>query len=503
LGLTGKRWLRGFRQQLLFYTLLMVLFIMAAGLLLFSAMFAMFERVQEQTNVYIVINELTAGLTDSRAAFAAFVARQSDYALQQAVEEHAAIERRLFTGLQQLAVPYSEAAQERYFLYRGIANGLEYISRIRDSLALKGSYTPDEYAAYYSAVNVYNYLFDYVCNRYLSATIASNAEILAQIQRQARQLRLWGLGVIAVAALAAVFAIRRITTVLFRPVSEMVRTAGEITRGNLDIQDIALCGPEELVFLERSMNQMKTSLREWIQTVSRNAELEKELHQRELEKTRAKRELERARFRLLQAQINPHFLFNTLNTISRTALFERADTTVDLIEKLSQIFRYSLEYRGDVRLGEELEFTGRYLAIQKARFGERVRSSVYCPEELLDLRIPPLIIQPFVENAIIHGLEPLEEGGEVAVRVFLEDARIVIAVSDTGVGMEGRAAASGDSGHIGMRNVRERIRLYYRGLARVSVGPGPSGKGTSVRISLPGRAPAKKKPEYAGPPAPP
>jgi sensor histidine kinase YesM len=511
LGPAGKRRLRGFRQQLLFYTLLMVLFIMTAGLALFSAMFAMFERVHGQTNVYIVINALAADLMESRAVFDA-LSRHQGGATDQTVRSHAAIEQRLRMNLEELAAPYREG-QEQYFLYQGIGNGLTYIARIRDELARKSSYTQDDYISYYSAMNVYNYLLDYVCNRYLSATIAANAETLTQIQLQARRLRFWGLGVIAVVVLASFFAIRRVTRVLFRPVSEMVRTAGEITRGNLDTPDIELSGPDELIFLERSMNQMKTSLREWMQAISRNAELEKELHQRELEKTLAKRELDQARFRLLQAQINPHFLFNTLNTISRTALFEQADTTVDLIEKLAQVFRYTLEYRDDVCLGEELQFVGRYLAIQNARFGERVRFSVFCPEELLAMRIPPLIIQPFVENAIIHGLEPLEEGGEVCVRVFrrkeleggARDERAVITVADTGVGINGngaKASSSRDSGekhpggHIGMKNVEERISLYYGGRARVASGSGPGGKGTLVRISLPsgGKTPEKTDP---------
>jgi signal transduction histidine kinase len=504
----------GFRQQLLSYTLILILFVMAAALVFFSLTFTMFEQVQEQTNVYITINELTAGLMESRAAFDEIITRQPSavaavappgYTARQAVENHAAVETKLLADLEQLAVPYTEAAREQYFLYNGIGNGLVYISQIRDALAQKSSYTPDDYAAYYSVMTVYNYLIDYVCNRYLSATIKTNARILAHIRQEAQRLRFWGLGVLAFIVICSVFIVRRITTRLIRPINAMVRTAGEITRGNLNTPDIPLSGPDELVFLERSVNQMKTSLREWMQAIARNAELEKQLHQRELEKARSKRELDQARFRLLQAQINPHFLFNTLNTISRTALFEHADTSVDLIEKLSQIFRYTLEYRDDVRLGEELQFVGRYLAIQKARFGDRVRFSISCPDELLDLRMPSLIIQPFVENAIIHGLEPLEEGGEVLVRVSPEDGRIVIAVSDTGVGMDGAAdsaSAPKNSGHIGMKNVRERIRLYYRGLARISVGPGPAGRGTSVRILLPrpqkSSSSAKKKTEYAG-----
>jgi signal transduction histidine kinase len=504
-------WPRGFRQQLLFYTLLVMLLVMVTGLVLFSAMFTMFERVHDQTHIYSVINELTADLIESRAIFAAFPAGQSGQA------EHKAVEQKLLANLELLAAPYTQG-QEQYFLYNGIGNGLTYIAGIRGKLALKNEYTQEEYIDYYSAMNVYNYLLDYVCNRYLSATITSNAEGLARIQREARRLRFWGIGVIALIVGCSVFAIHRLTKVLIRPINEMVRTAGEITRGNLDTPDIALRGPDELVFLERSMNQMKASLREWIQTIARNAELEKKLHQRELEKSRSKRELDRARFHLLQAQINPHFLFNTLNIISRTALFERADTTVDLIEKLAQVFRYTLEYRDDVCMGEELQFVGQYLAIQRARFGERVRFSVFCPDDLLETRIPPLIIQPFVENAIIHGLEPLEEGGEVHVRVFRQGGRIVITVSDTGVGIspafreragDFRQAPPGrSSGHIGMKNARERLGLYYGGRAQITAGRGPEEKGTEIRISLPLAAgspsgEAGKKAEHAGPGFPP
>jgi sensor histidine kinase YesM len=478
---------RGFRQLLLFYSLLVILVILVSGSLVFSAMSAMLDRIQGQTNVYIVINELTAGLMESRAVFAGFIPA-ADASREEEITRHAGTMRKLREDLEGLKAPYGEAP-EQYFLYNGIGNGLTYISQIRDALAARDEYAPHDYAAYYSALNVYNYLLDYVCNRYLSASINTNARTLAQIQREASSLRFWGLGIVIFIVIFSVIAVRRMSDILTRPIREMVKTAGEITRGNLDTPDIVLSGPDELTFLERSMNQMKTSLREWIQTTTRNAELEKILNRRELEKAKSKRELDRAKFLLLQTQMNPHFLFNTLNTISRTALFERADTTVDLIEKLAKIFRYTLEYRDDVALGEELQFVSQYLAIQEARFGERVRSSVVCPGELAPVRIPPLIIQPFVENAIIHGLEPLEEGGEIEVRVSPARGRIVITIADTGVGMGAArptdAEAPGSAAHIGMKNVHDRIALYYGGEARFSAGAGPGGKGTLVRLSLP------------------
>jgi sensor histidine kinase YesM len=460
----------------------MLLSVVVIGMAAFSAMFAMLDRIQSQTNVYVVINEVAADLIDSRALFAAFANPGPEAQPGQALAQHEALDRKLFAGLAQLGASYEES-QERYFLYNGIRNGLTYIAQIRDGLSLKTAYTPADYAAYYSAHNVYNYLLDYVCNRYLSASINTNAAALAQIKKEARSLRFWGAGLLVCIVVCCVLAVRRMTEVLTRPLSEMVRTAAEITRGNLDAPDIALSGPDELIFLERSMNQMKASLREWISATIRNAELEKKLNRRELEKARAKRELDHAKFLLLQTQMNPHFLFNTLNTISRTALFERAEATVGLIEKLAKIFRYTLEYRDDVTLGGELEFVSQYLAIQEARFGERVRSSVRCPAEFLELRIPPLIIQPFVENAIIHGLEPLEEGGQIEVKVYSRQGRVVISIADTGVGMDAGRTESG--AHIGIKNARDRLNLYYGGEARFSLGPGPGGKGTLARISLP------------------
>ena len=130
---------------------------------------------------------------------------------------------------------------------------------------------------------------------------------------------------------------------------------------------------------------------------------------------RTKRELEKARYNALQSQINPHFLFNTLNTISRTALFENAPSTVDLIDNLAAVFRYTLKHNEDVTLAEEIQFIREYLTIQQYRFKERLSFSILLGEELKEMRIPPLILQPLVENAMIHGLEPKVEGGSIAI----------------------------------------------------------------------------------------
>jgi len=232
-----------------------------------------------------------------------------------------------------------------------------------------------------------------------------------------------------------------------------------------------------------------------MEMIERNALLEKTVHRQELERIKTTRELEKARYQTLQSQINPHFLFNTLNVISRTALFEGAHTTVDLLDSLASIFRYSLQLHDDVTLQEELQFVRRYLTIQQHRFKERLRFSVESPADLDELRIPPLIIQPFVENAMIHGLEPKVEGGEVAIAVIEEAGQVLITVTDTGVGIDPAridAVTAKDSRRIGIRNITDRLELYYKGRASVAIAPANGGEGTRVSIRLPRRSGGRK-----------
>src|SRR5690606_1693838 len=123
-----------------------------------------------------------------------------------------------------------------------------------------------------------------------------------------------------------------------------------------------------------------------------------------------------------QSQINPHFLFNTLNIIARTSMFEGADKTTKLIQSMSQIFRYNLQASDKaVSLKTELNILQEYIFIQNYRFGSRINIEIRCKEQELpvnEILIPSLTIQPLVENSIVHGLEVLEEGGQVRISVY-------------------------------------------------------------------------------------
>jgi two-component system LytT family sensor kinase len=201
-----------------------------------------------------------------------------------------------------------------------------------------------------------------------------------------------------------------------------------------------------------------------------------------------------ARLDALQRQINPHFLFNTLNSIA-SLVRSQPELAREMIVKLGNILRALLRDRDAfVPLGEELAFTDDYLDIEVVRFGEKLRVVKEIAEETLDFVVPSMLLQPLIENSIKHGLEPRISGGTVTLRSQLQGDRLVIEVEDDGVGIEpGRAMTEPVSGlvregsGIGLRNVRERMQVLYGDDAQVEMVSRP-GRGTKVRLSVPGAA---------------
>ena len=202
----------------------------------------------------------------------------------------------------------------------------------------------------------------------------------------------------------------------------------------------------------------------------------------------ARRRAVESRFTALSAQINPHFLFNTLNTLAEV-VHEDEDQAEDLISDLASMMRYALDASSTrVALSEELDMVRRLLRIEDARLGERLTSTVVCDPAAREARIPGLLVQPLVENAVQHGVAKRIEGGEVRVEVAVDTDRVHIRVSDDGPGLPEAVRESldqrvADDVHPGgLRNVAERVRLAWSD-ARFHVDSGTSG--TTITLDLP------------------
>jgi len=207
----------------------------------------------------------------------------------------------------------------------------------------------------------------------------------------------------------------------------------------------------------------------------------------ELKLEEQKRLLLEARLDALQRQINPHFLFNTLNSIA-SLVRSQPEMAREMTVKLANILRALLkDHDSYVPLSEELKFTDDYLDIEVVRFGaEKLRVAKEIDPRTLAVLVPSILLQPLIENSIKHGLEPRINGGTVTLRSRLEGDRVRIEVADDGVGMGNRpdSGLSRQGAGIGMRNVRERLDVLYGKQARFTVTSNP-GRGTLVTIDIP------------------
>lgn len=220
-----------------------------------------------------------------------------------------------------------------------------------------------------------------------------------------------------------------------------------------------------------------------------------------------------AEFLALQNQINPHFLYNTLEAIRGDALSAGLDNIADTTEALSTFFRYTITNTGNlVTLGEELENIENYFLIQKYRFGDKLKMEIDMPEdradEILRLKFPKLILQPLIENAIFHGLERKAEGGTIQIRILPGRTHVLLIVRDDGVGMPEDVLDSINerlsqisagimlddkkkTPHIALNNVARRIKLLFGEDCGIHLYSVP-GIGTEVHLKIPAITPSQR-----------
>ena len=212
-----------------------------------------------------------------------------------------------------------------------------------------------------------------------------------------------------------------------------------------------------------------------------------ERYRRDLQEQEMRKLAAEAELRALRAQVNPHFLFNALTTIGyliQTAPERALGTLMRLSGLLRGVLRSGEEF---VTIGEELDLIEAYLDIERARFEDRLRVRIDVPWELRRIRIPALVIQPLVENAIKHGISECLAGGEVRISARLLENEALITVADTGIGVTESTIQRRKARGLGLSNIEQRLRRYGSLETPLTVQSTP-GTGTSVEIRIPIRA---------------
>jgi two-component system LytT family sensor kinase len=202
------------------------------------------------------------------------------------------------------------------------------------------------------------------------------------------------------------------------------------------------------------------------------------------ETARLNEELSRAQLAALRSQMDPHFMFNTLNSIASLVYDQRGDAAVGMIVGLSELLRRASEdsHRAQVTLREEVEYLQRYVDIQKIRFGDRLRVSINIPDELLATQVPDLLLQPLVENAIKHGVSKRRSGGEVRVAGMSRHGSLRLTVYNDGPWAQEDLAVA--SHRVGLGNLRTRLQILHGDRSELLLQPAKEG-GVEVIVTLP------------------
>jgi len=289
---------------------------------------------------------------------------------------------------------------------------------------------------------------------------------------------------LAVAGVCMLFG-RFMTKWLLNPLLTLVSFVREVGNENFEAEHLPENRHDEIGELNLEVNQMRDSMKKVIQTLHEKQELSQKLYDQEVK-------LEKAKFAALQSQINPHFLFNTLNVIYGMADLEEAKVTGELIQCLSRLFRYSLENKAErVTLAKDLTIIRDYIYIEKKRFGERLSYVLKADVDLEQYEIPPFTLQPLVENSIKHGILVRPSGGVTALQIMVRGDYLVIRVLDNGVGMDqkikrellaGRGANGRGLSGIGVGNVFTRLKLTFSD-CQIRI-LGRPGRGTCVEIKI-------------------
>lgn len=414
--------------------------------------------------------------------------------------------------LQQHTKKISEEADysSNGLLLRDISNMINnYLISADDAVQSKRARDINRYITYYNDANrIFGYIDNYI-QKLNNELLKENTRRYNLVANRIEIVQLINIAVIIGVILFNLVFMLLSTYKTTKPLIKLSQAADEISRGNFDVPEVPADTEDEISVMANAFNKMASSVREHIDALKEKALLQNKLKEQELQNLIMKTHLKEAELQALQSQINPHFIFNTLNTGAQIAMMEGADKTCYFIENVANLFRYNLKKLDrSVSLSEEISNIDTYIFILKTRFTDRIKFVQNIESDRLDIQMPCMILQPIVENAFIHGIGNLETGGTITLSVKNTESFVEVSVTDDGKGMDAQRvqqllqnpdntanniqnhepsnieAKKGHTTGIGMGNVISRLNIFYGKEDIVSINS-ETGKGTTVCIKIP------------------
>lgn len=431
---------------------------------------AMFQRI-------VLINELSEEVEDSSFLLQQYLLTHDSENYKSLEQMDKKIKNKLTTLSKQLI------NENSYTLYLNVINMYDSYQEV-SIIAINEKVQNTEYIKeYQEAAEINSYIIG-ALNK-LKATELDNIEKqYNELEQKATVFQRTVAFILAFLLFSSIIFSFGFSKSITKPIQRLMEQTSRITKGKLEMKDIEIDSYDEIGQLTMSFNEMIRSIQRLIKEISDKAQLENSLKEAEL--------------KALQSQVNPHFLFNVLSTLTESALIEGADKTLLTVEKIASLMRYTLtSFRKNVTLKEELSIVKKYTDLQYERFSDRISFVYDLPDKIPDLFIPPMTIQPIIENALIHGLEKKIEGGTVKISLRKAETEVQLIIEDNGLGMPEETLSAlfleektekkytGHTTGIGIRNVYDRLKLFFGSdwsLIRIK---SQLNKGTVVTINFP------------------
>jgi len=301
------------------------------------------------------------------------------------------------------------------------------------------------------------------------------------IMKEANRISVVGFQIISVVFVVALVLIYSICTVLTNRLLKFSKQINKVSMGNFNTE-LAVDGSDEIGQIKRQFNQMVGSIRELMDEVQASHEQKRQLESKQNE----------IKLKMLASQINPHFLYNALESIRMKAHLKGEKEISRTVKMLGKLMRKNLELTGkEIELAGEFEIVRCYLEIQKFRHEDRLDYELSLDPSVERAVLLPLLIQPLVENSVVHGLEKAVDGGKVSVRAYREEEWLRVVVEDNGVGMSAakresvlRSLADQEASRIGLHNIQHRLVMTYGERSGLTI-ESEENRGTRIRFSIP------------------
>jgi len=344
------------------------------------------------------------------------------------------------------------------------------------SFAFNSSRNAGDFTCYekiYYAQSVLSYLLKY-CDTLMENVIERNISVNERVRNREHILNLLNILFVILLLISYFTFMAYVYQKLSLPLEQLVKVSRSVAAGDFSQRIPEFKTANSVGLLIGAFNKMTSEIKKMMDSLREKVKTEEKLLKEKQKNLEYKELLNQARFLALQAQTNPHFLFNTLNSIERTITLGKTEQSLEMIDSLAKLMRYCLsDSETPVTLQEELDVSKEYIHIQQLRFGDRITYQEKIDQSLNEkVFLPKFTLQPLIENAIIHGLEPKEEGGKIIISSRVRKNRVLIRIFDNGTGIEKSVLAKllkGDSlsKRIGLQNTKKRLEFQEKNAKNV------------------------------------